>query len=78
MARAENVIVTDNREAHHYEAHVDGVLAGLRRWPVDPDRLAEPAPGEPSDGEPGAQQRADHRQSAAQEQCPHEVQPLVR
>ena len=34
MGRAENIIVTDNRDAHHYEARVDGVLAGFVDYQV--------------------------------------------
>ena len=46
------------------------------RRAVVPDRLAETVSGEPSDGDPRAQQRADHRQPAAQQDCPHVGQPL--
>ena len=79
------------RPAGHHRGHQvgrrgaqqDHEPAHGRRTPLDvmcrravvPDRLAEAVSGEPSDGEPGPEQRADHRQRAAQQDRPHQ-QPL--
>src|SRR3954454_9758634 len=62
----------------------DHETAHGRRTPLDmmcrrsvvPDRLAEAATSEPSDSDSGPQQRADRRQRAAQEYCPHRYSAL--